>query len=72
MALFAANVDAAVAVFDAHTGEGLGSPKPSWVAPKNASAALGMALLDDSGGPVAAGRYVQYRPFIVLYERGKI
>lgn len=53
-------------MFDAQTGEGLGAPKPSWVAPKNASAALDMALLDESGSPVAAGRYVRSSTNLLL------
>ena len=60
--MFVTNAEAAVATFDAQTGEGLGAPKPSWVAPKNASAALDMALLDESGSPVAAGRYASTNP----------
>jgi hypothetical protein len=55
VALFVTNAEAAVAAYDAQTGEGLSAPKPSWVAPKNASAALDMALLDESGSPVALG-----------------
>jgi len=53
LALFAASAGDAVALLDARSGKGFGVPAPAWVAPKNTSAALSMALLDAGGGPGA-------------------
>jgi len=51
--LFMANKEGSVALLDMERGEQMGPAKAPWVAPKNASAALAMALLDGDGAPAA-------------------
>ena len=48
-----ANKEGSLALLDMERGEQMGPAKAPWVAPKNTSAALAMALLDGDGAPAA-------------------
>ena len=45
------NSEGGAAIFDARTGEGFGGGKAAWMAPKKASEAMGLRLLDGNGAP---------------------
>jgi hypothetical protein len=53
LVLFMANKEGSLAMLDIERGEHMGPAKSPWVAPKNTSAALAMALLDAEGAPAA-------------------